>query len=265
MSDDRSRRDSYDRIAEIYDRARPGYPAALFDDIITYANLDEHSRSLEIGCGSGQATLSLAQRGYAMDCIELGARLAGIARDKLRAFLRVRVITGDFETTSLPHANYRLILSATAFHWLDPETSFQKVHDLLATDGALALFWHRPVLTDLTRHTLAPLQELYGREAPELTVGFQTPPPPEAVATEYDKSLAASGLFVDITVKKHYVATEYTAKGYRELLETFSDHQALAAGKRRRLLAGIEALIQSEFGGVIVRETVALLYLARRK
>ena len=103
-------------------------------------------------------------------------------------------------------------------------------------------FWHRPAQTDLTRHTLAPLQAIYAREAPQLTHGFQTPPPPEAVATGYDESIAASGLFTDITIKKRYVATEYTATGYCELLETFSDHQALAADARRRLLAGIEAL-----------------------
>ena len=264
MSDRRWRRHSYDRIAQLYDRARPGYPPALFDDIAAYASLDGASRVLEIGCGSGQATLPLARRGYAIDCIELGARLADIARHKLASFPRVRVIRGDFDRLAMPPAAYNLVMSATAFHWLDARTRFQKAHDLLAAESALALFWHRPALTDLTRHTLAPLQAIYAREAPQLTHGFQTPPPPQDVATEYDQSIAASGLFTDITIKKRYVATEYTATGYCELLETFSDHQALAADARRRLLAGIEALIEREFGGAITRETVALLYLARR-
>ena len=264
MSDKQFRRNSYDGIADLYDSARPTYPEALFDDIASYARLHEDARILEVGCGTGQATTPMARRGYAIDAVELGAQLAAITRDKLSAFPKVSVICADFETLSLPGETYDLLLSATAFHWIDPAIRFQKARDLLKPSGALALFWHRPALTDLGRPYLEPLQQVYERIAPELARDFSPPPRPEDVRTEYQELITADGLFGDLAIRKHYVNKEYSAADYASLLGTFSDHRSLEAGKRERLLAGIETLINKKFGGKIIRETVALLYLARR-
>ena len=65
MADDRNRlRTSFDEDAELYDEVRPGYPPELFDDVITLSSVPNQGRVLEIGCGTGQATLPFAQRGY---------------------------------------------------------------------------------------------------------------------------------------------------------------------------------------------------------
>ena len=263
MSENRHRRNSFDGAAGLYDSARPPYPEALFDDIVSYAKLGADSRLLEVGCGTGQATIPMARRGYAIDAVELGAQMAAIARDKLSAFPKVKIIVADFETLSLPRKTYDLLLSATAFHWIDPAIRFQKARDLLQPSGALALFWHRPTLTDLSRPYLEPLQAVYERVAPELARNFSPPPRPEAVRTEYQELITAGGLFGDLLVRKHYVTMEYSAGAYASLLGTFSDHRSMDAGKRERLLAGIEMVVNREFSGKIIRETVALLYLAR--
>ncbi len=57
MSESTSRRESFDQVAQLYDRARPDYPDALFADILAYAQLPADARILEIGCGSGQARI----------------------------------------------------------------------------------------------------------------------------------------------------------------------------------------------------------------
>ena len=87
----------HDQVAQRYDRARPGYPAALFGDIIAYAGLAADARILEVGCGTGQATLSLARRGFALDCIEPGAQMVAIARANLADFPAVTLTCTDFE------------------------------------------------------------------------------------------------------------------------------------------------------------------------
>ncbi|MCY3796191.1 MAG: class I SAM-dependent methyltransferase [Chloroflexi bacterium] len=259
------RRKSYDPIAQIYDRARPSYPAALFDDIVAYANLDDEARLLEIGSGTGQATLPLAQRGCAIDCIELGAELAVVARWNLAAYPKVKVINADFETVALSPPAYDLVYAATAFHWIDPAISFSKAHDLLKPGGALALFWHRPALTDASRAYVFALQDIYRRVAPKMAEAYDVPPGPDEVSTEYAELIPNSGLFEQLAIRKHYVLTEYSAGAYVELLSTFSDHIALPPKTRRQLFKEIGALIKREFAGVVPRETVALLYLARRK
>ena len=50
----------FDEDAERYDRARPGYPSALFDDFAELAGIGPRCRVLEIGCGTGRATVPLA-------------------------------------------------------------------------------------------------------------------------------------------------------------------------------------------------------------
>jgi len=255
----------HDQVAQRYDRARPGYPAALFDDIIAYAGLAAAARILEVGCGTGQATLPLARRGFAIDCIEPGAQMVAIARDNLAGFPAVTLTCADFERFRAPPARYDLLLSATAFHWIDPEVRFRKAHDLLKPGGTLALFWHRPVQTKASRDFVAAVQPIYRRFAPELTDGCEVPPAPDQVTTEYEELIPASGCFTDLEIRKHYLATDYSAGEYVDLLATFSDHQMLESSRRHRLLSAIEALIAAEFAGAAVRETVALLYLARRK
>ncbi len=259
------RRASYNQIAQQYDRARPKYPASLFDDIVAYANLGAGARLLEIGSGTGQATLPLAERGYPIDCIELGGELAAVARERLAQFNKVKIINADFETVALPLRRYDLVYAATAFHWLNPATRFQRAHDLLKPGGALALFWHRPVLTDVSRDQVHALQEVYRRAVPKLARDYEPPPSPHAVRTEYDKLIPQSGLFGEFATRKHYVLIEYSAETYVDLLGTFSDHLALPAETRRQLFEEVRALIDQEFAGVARRETVALLYLARRK
>jgi 16S rRNA A1518/A1519 N6-dimethyltransferase RsmA/KsgA/DIM1 with predicted DNA glycosylase/AP lyase activity len=78
---------------------------------------------LEIGCGTGQATLPLARRGYRVLCVELGENLAAVARRNLKPYPRVEVRTADFEGFPLPEGAFDLAVSATAFHWLNPAPS----------------------------------------------------------------------------------------------------------------------------------------------
>ena len=77
-------RHTFDGVADLYERARPGYPEAVFDDLATLARLPAPARILEIGCGTGQATLPLARRGHAITCVELGASLAARAARSFR-------------------------------------------------------------------------------------------------------------------------------------------------------------------------------------
>ncbi|MBM7488941.1 tRNA G46 methylase TrmB [Micromonospora luteifusca] len=55
-------RTTFGQDAELYDQCRPTYPPQLFTDLATLAGLGRHARVLEIGCGTGQATLPLAGR-----------------------------------------------------------------------------------------------------------------------------------------------------------------------------------------------------------
>jgi SAM-dependent methyltransferase len=132
-------RETFDEDAERYDRARPGYPAELFDDLAALTGLGAGDRVLEIGPGTGQATVSLAPRGYRIVAVELGAHLADVARRNVAAFPDVEVVNAPFESWPLPAAPFRAVFAATAFHWIDPDVRLTKAAQALAPDGALAV------------------------------------------------------------------------------------------------------------------------------
>src|SRR5436189_21759 len=128
MSEERKNlRTTFDEVALLYDQARPGYPEALFEDVIALSGIPPGGRILEIGCGTGQATLPLARRGYRILAIELGENLAAVARRNLAAYPTVEIRTGAFEEWPVQECAFDLAVSATAFHWIDPTIGYAKV------------------------------------------------------------------------------------------------------------------------------------------
>ena len=76
-------RTAFEAVAERYDEARPTYPEAFFDDLVELTGAPPGGRILEIGPGTGKATVALAGRGYALLGVELGPQLAEVARRNL--------------------------------------------------------------------------------------------------------------------------------------------------------------------------------------
>ncbi|WP_350340713.1 methyltransferase domain-containing protein [Candidatus Dormiibacter inghamiae] len=88
---------TFDRASDLYQRARPEYPAEVFERLIRIAGLRFGDHLLEVGCATGKATLPLAERGFRITCIEAGEQLAAAGRRNLAAFPGVDVVAGRFE------------------------------------------------------------------------------------------------------------------------------------------------------------------------
>ncbi len=93
---ERRLRDTIDRVALLYDQVRPGYPEALFDDVVELSGIPPDGRILEVGTGTGQAALPFARRGYRIFSVELGSSLAAVAHRNLAAYPQVRIHVGAF-------------------------------------------------------------------------------------------------------------------------------------------------------------------------
>src|SRR5918994_5124284 len=127
MTEERNRlRTTFDEAASLYDEVRPGYPDQLFDDIVSLSGIPAGGRILEIGCGTGQATVPFVRRGYRILCVELGENMAAVARRNLEGYPQSEVRTGAFEEWTLQEKAFDLAISATAFHWLDTAVAYPK-------------------------------------------------------------------------------------------------------------------------------------------
>ncbi len=266
MSDGRERlRATFDEAAALYDEARPGYPEELFDDLVPLSGVPSAGRVLEVGCGTGQATLPLARRGYEILCVELGENLAAVARRNLAGHPRVELLTGDFEKTPLPGEAFDLLVSATAFHWLDPTVAYPKAARVLKPGGALALFWNEHVRTHADQGFFAAAQEVYAREAPEIwDKSYAGPPLPEDLP-DRTREIEGSRLFGPVVRRTYLWEEAYDVRGYLRVLDTYSGHIALAEKTRTRLYGDISQLIRDDYGGRVVKGYATSLYVARKK
>lgn len=232
------RRATFDAVAELYDRARPTYPDELFDDLVELAGLKPRSRVLEIGCGTGKATLPLAGRGLRVTCVELGASLAAVARRRLALFPGVEIVNADFETWTPARADYDAVVSFTAFHWIERERRYPSTAAVLRDGGAIAIA--------MIHHVLPPDADPFFLEAQAdydaVGKGGTPPGPPEAVEA-FAEEMAASGLFRVVAERRYQWDVEYTADEYIAVISTYSENIAMDEETRERLFALLEARI----------------------
>jgi ubiquinone/menaquinone biosynthesis C-methylase UbiE len=140
----RYQRTLFDGVARRYDVSRLGYPDQLVDLVVNTAALGAGSTVLEVGCGTGQLTERLACFGFNLTAIDIGPSMIAAARRRL-AGSAVSFQVVSFEDFAAGGASLDLIVSGTAFHWVDPEVKFRKPARLLRPGGWLALLatWER--------------------------------------------------------------------------------------------------------------------------
>jgi SAM-dependent methyltransferase len=262
---------TFEQVPELYERVRPSYPPKVFDDLVVLAQLPVAARIAEIGCGTGQATVPLAQRGYAITCVELGERLAAIARRKVAGFPGVEVINNDFETWQPEHSQFDAVVAFSAFHWIAPDLRYRKAAGLLRERGKLAVVSTAHVLPRDGDPFFTEVQEDYEAVVPgdaNTEAGVGKPPHPDAVADLSDEVLygeiEASGRFRNVGARRYLWDVDYTADQYIAVLSTYSHHRALDDDTRERLLMSIHRRIEARPERKVRTTYLAMLYVAER-
>ena len=255
-------RTTFDSVAEEYDAVRPDYPTALVDDVLTFADIPANGTILEIGCGTGQATIPFAQHGYQMTCLDIGPALAARATANTQSFPNVRIHVCAFEDWPPTTEMFDLVMSATAFHWIPPEIGYPKAATLLKRTGTLALFSneHPTPFTDF----FADAQAVYQRFVPSWSNPQQSDMLDVRIA-QTTTSINNTGLFAPVIVRTYAWFRSYSTEMYLRLLNTYSDHLHLNPSVRTQLEHGLAALIDTKYGGIIMKPYLAVLYLAKRR
>jgi len=259
------RRLAFAEIAELYDQARPSYPPALIDDVLRFAGAGPGTAAVEVGAGTGKATVLFAERGLRILALEPSAEMAAIARRNTARFPEVLVREEEYERWTPPEP-VRLLYSAQAWHWIQPQIRFTRAAQALTEDGLLAAFWNR------IRWEVSPLagelDEVYRRLAPELEERIGQGPMHPAGARDHDRTgdwqgdLNGATGFTEPDWHTYSWVARYTTSEYLSLLRTHSDHIVLDPARREGLLEGVGMVID-DAGGSLELEYVTRLGLAR--
>lgn len=261
MADRENLRRTFDASAALYHRARPDYPEELFDDLVRLAKLERGARLLEVGCGTGKATLPMVRRGFRVTCVELGVNLATEARARVGADVEFHVT--PFERWAGEAGTFDLVYASTAWHWIDPSVGYSKAHELLRPSGHLA-FWGAfhgfPSGFDSFFTEIQAVYEAIGEGWRE-----QWPPLPPEQVPDNVQEIESSGLFGPVHVRRYSWEIPYTAEQYIDLLNTFSGHVAMDGDKRDYLYRQIRLRLAARSDQTLRRHWYAILHVAARR
>lgn len=186
---------------------------------------------LEIGCGTGQASGSLAERCSRLLAVELGPRLAAVATRRLVPYPAAEVVVADFDRWTGESGGFDLVFSATAFHWLDPATRF--------------------VATVASRRARAGRRPGRGAD----------PPPGPADQVPFDTAVDAG--FGRPEFHRFEWTAAYRTADYLDPLRTYSTTLAMSPPTAAGLLRCVGDLIDGRYGGRVAKRYLSELRVTR--
>lgn len=253
------KRFTFNEDAMNYEKWRPTYCEELFHDIMEYSKIDSHKKALEIGIGTGQATLPFLKSGCDLRAIELGENLAEFSKNKFKNYKNFSILNVPFEDFKSDENTFDLIYSATAFHWIDENIGYPKAFKLLKPGGTLALFWNKPFIGRKEDLLHKKIQSIYEKYKPSKAK------PIEKDKEHYEKLLETLKKynFKEEKLKLYHKTRTFNACDYISLLNTYSDHRTMNPIIKAKFEEEIKEAILEHNNLLKVYDTMEL-YLARK-
>jgi ubiquinone/menaquinone biosynthesis C-methylase UbiE len=214
---------SFDRAADVYERARPGYPPEAVDKLLEAGP----EVVLDLGAGTGKLTRDLVGRVRQVHAVDPSTNMLAQLEQVLPGVL---VSEGTAEDIPLPAESVDAVLAAQAWHWVDPERAEPEVDRVLRPGGTFGLIWN---VRDETVPWVRELTAIISASAAERWVTSEHPPssrfgPMEQFTFRWERPFDRQGL-LDLVASRSYVITaepevrERILAGVGELLDTHPD------------------------------------------
>jgi ubiquinone/menaquinone biosynthesis C-methylase UbiE len=234
---------SFDIFANNYDDVRPGYPAQMYTDIQEICSISDRSKLLEIGAGSGIATIELAKLGCEIIGIEPGANLVAIAKQKTAEYPNVQIIEAMFEDFEAKE-KFDVVLALTSFHWISEYLKYKKAFDMLNDNGSFVLVWNSFFQSDSL--VAQEINSLYQEILPDIY-------PPSDVDVNVsvlsklnsrEKEIHESDLFYIHFLRKYITVCNYDSDTYPKLLNTFPKIIKTDKKRRQEFLERVKLIVE---------------------
>lgn len=212
--------------------------------MISVVKLKTSSKILEIGSGTGKATLPFVELGSSIVCVDVNKEQINEAIENLSKYKNIRYICGSFEEVKLPQNSFDLIFAAQAWHWINPEVGYTKVERLLKNNGAFAIIWK---LQDRNRSKLVrEMGELYTKHCPKRNT-YKT-----HSVRHVSKEIGPIKAFSLVTLKEYTTKRNYTKKELIGLAGTYSSVANLKESKRQVLFDRLSDLLEGRKEPIVI-------------
>jgi SAM-dependent methyltransferase len=208
---------------QLYDDVRPGYPEELYNDIENLISINSDTNVLEIGAGNGIATLEIYNKWHLkIDAIEPGNELCGIMHKRFNGNDNISILNDTFENITT-NKKYDIIISATAFHWLDLNSKYKQCHNILKENGCLIIYWNNYGIENDEIGNM--IQEIYNKNSEIKFTDNKTASEMQMKKIESRKNELENSKYFKLVFHKIYKRIiNYSTDDYIKLLHTYSDH-----------------------------------------
>ncbi|MFC5185694.1 class I SAM-dependent methyltransferase [Actinomadura harenae] len=247
--------ESFGAAAARYDRARPAYPQALIDRIVAAMPGRD---VLDVGCGTGIASRQFQAAGRAVLGVDVDERMAAFARSR-----GLDVEVAKFEEWDASGRTFDAVVSATTWHWLEPNAAAAKAAEVLRPDGVLAVFWH---LFDPEPRAAEAFADVYARVVPELEAFTRPQASARGHSTIVDKAsdgIRATSAFGEPETWEYAWTRDYTRDAWLDHVPSTGIAPRIPAPAMERLLDGLGSAVDALGGSFTMRFTTHALVAVR--
>ena len=236
---------SFELVADVYERARPGYPPEAVRWIADRLDLRSDRIVLDLGAGTGKLTRSLVDTGARVIAVEPGDAMRA---ELERAVPHAEAMRGSAEDIPLPNASVDAIAIGQAFHWFRHDVAIPELHRVLRPRGGVALLWN-------SRDPDALLHVEIGK----LIAPFIPPDRPDS--EEWSRELGESELFGPLEERRFSFAQELNADQLAERIASVSFVAAAPPAARLELDQELRRVAQ-RLGGRVDFPYVTTAYVS---
>jgi ubiquinone/menaquinone biosynthesis C-methylase UbiE len=237
---------SFELVADVYERARPEYPAEAVAWLAQELDLREGRTVLDLGAGTGKLTRALVPTGARVIAVEPGEAMLAELR---RVVPGVEAVRGAAEAIPLEDDSVDAITVGQAFHWFRQDEAVPELHRVLRRGGGVGLIWN-------SRDQSRPLQ----REVSELIKRFvpRNRPPVGHSAT----ALERSALFGPVEERSFPFVQELDADALVERIASVSFVAAASPERQAELERRLREVAAAQ-GGTVEFAYLTEVYVSR--
>jgi SAM-dependent methyltransferase len=243
------RRLTFGANADAYERARPEWP----EEAVRWLVPQRAELVVELGAGTGKLTRAVASLGVRVVAVEPDPRMLAVLRGR-----GLEGVEGSAESIPFGDGVAGAVVAGSSLHWFELELALPEIHRVLRPGGRFGFGWnHR----DDRHPAIAAMTEAV-REAQARTRG------PRWRTRDWSAELARGGLFEDVEQARFEHVHEIPREALRDHLLSYSGVAALSEDERRRVLAAVAAVLDSDesvsAGGMLRLPFVVTAFRAQR-